>query len=97
MMKVKNFAGTIVALANVVEKKLDDGAEELRRVYLSRYTCNQRNSSPELEMGKNPHCCIGFGSVRVLFSYTKYESSIWVWFWCAVSATFDSSFKVDCP
>jgi len=40
VMKVEHFAGPIVALANVVKKKFDNGAQELRCFHLPRYTCN---------------------------------------------------------
>ena len=47
MMEVENLAGAVVAgavvaVANVVEKKFDDSAQELRRLHLPRRTCTRR-------------------------------------------------------
>ena len=41
-MEVKYFAGTVVVLVDVVEKKFDDSRQELKCFYLAGYTCNQR-------------------------------------------------------
>jgi len=41
-MEVENLAGAVVALANVVEKQFDNGAQELRRLQLPRRTCIRR-------------------------------------------------------
>lgn len=57
MMEVKNLAGAVVALANVVEKKFDHSAQELRRLYLPRRTSSKDSFKTTPVSFKLFHCC----------------------------------------